>query len=69
MKLYEVKDQDKEVKIISKAGEHYILINDEHCWKEQLEFKGNEFTYNMVPIDSKTLQRLPGAEDVKSETK
>ena len=46
LKAYKIKNRDKEVKVCSRKGEHYILIGED-CWKEVLEFKGNDFNYSL----------------------
>lgn len=49
MKAYEISEPEKCVKICSKNGEHFIIIHDEYCWKEILEFKGNTLEYKIKP--------------------
>ena len=49
LRTYGIIDEEKDVKIIKKDGSSYIIIRDEDCWKEVLEFKGNTLEYRLEP--------------------
>lgn len=49
LKAYDITDKEKDVKICSRHGEHFIILCEKFCWREVLEFKGNTFQYKLVP--------------------
>lgn len=47
LRTYGIIDEATDVKVVKKDGTSYIIIRDEDCWKEILEFKGNTLEYRL----------------------
>ena len=50
LRAYCIVDEAKDVKIVKRDDDSFIIIRDEDVWKEVLMFKGNTLEYRLDPI-------------------